>query len=119
MVGFALEAAEIVAKEDGIDCEVINLRSIKPMDKQAIVDTVMKTNRAIAIEEGWPQSGISSEIISVIMESQAFNYLDAPVERITGLDIPLPYAPNLEIMSLPQVNNIVNSIRRTCYGLKK
>lgn len=95
MVGICLEAADELAKE-GINAEVINLRSIKPMDVDAIVKSVKKTNRLITVEEGWPSGGIGAQICGEIMESEAFDYLDAPVERITGAEIPMPYSLPLE-----------------------
>ena len=112
MVGKALDAAEIVSK-DGINVEVIDLRSIRPLDIETIISSVKKTNRLISIEEGWPTSGIGAEIAALTIK-HAFDYLDAPIERITGLDIPLPYAENLERAALPQVSNITNSIRNIC-----
>lgn len=112
-VGFALEAAEILAKEDGINVEVINLRTIRPMDREAVIETVKKTNRLVTVEEGWPQSGVGAEIAALVMETDAFDHLDAPVERVTGVDVPLPYATNLEQLAVPQVANIVSAVRRT------
>lgn len=117
MVGKCLEAADILAKE-GIEVEVINLRTIKPLDRKTIIESVKKTNRLVTVEEGYPQSGIGAEICALMMESSAFDYLDAPVERVTGLDIPLPYSPALEPKALPQVENIVNVIRKTLRGAK-
>eukprot|EP00331_Platyophrya_macrostoma_P014458 CAMPEP_0176414788 /NCGR_PEP_ID=MMETSP0127-20121128/5452_1 /TAXON_ID=938130 /ORGANISM="Platyophrya macrostoma, Strain WH" /LENGTH=326 /DNA_ID=CAMNT_0017794725 /DNA_START=175 /DNA_END=1155 /DNA_ORIENTATION=+ len=116
-VGMALEAAEILAKE-GIDCEVINLRTIKPLDRDTIIKSVKKTNHLVTVEEGFPQHGVGAEILATIFESDAFDYLDAPAERITGYDIPLPYAPNLETMSLPATQNIVNAVKRVMLGAK-
>lgn len=110
MVKYSLEAAETLEKE-GISVEVINLRTIRPLDRQAIIDTVKKTNRLVTVEEGWPQNGIGAEICALISESSAFDYLDAPVERITGLDLPLAYAPNLEALSLPNTNSIINAVK--------
>tara|TARA_B100000686_G_scaffold352127_1_gene453055 strand:- start:6707 stop:7687 length:981 start_codon:yes stop_codon:yes gene_type:complete len=112
MVGKALDAAEIVSK-DGINVEVIDLRTIRPLDIETIISSVKKTNRLISIEEGWPTSGIGAEIAALTIK-HAFDYLDAPIERITGLDIPLPYAENLERAALPQVSNITDSIRNIC-----
>jgi len=112
-VGVALEAAEQM-KAKGINCEVINLRSIRPMDHQAIIDSVKKTNRLVTVEGGWPQSGIGAEIIACVMETEAFDYLDAPAERICGADIPTPYAANLEPEAFPQTKNVVNAIARVC-----
>jgi len=116
-VGKALKAADVLAK-DGIEVEVINLRTIRPLDSKTIIDSVKKTNRLITLEGGFPQSGVGAEICALMMESSAFDYLDAPVERITGLDIPLPYAPNLEAMALPQIENIVNVVKKVVKGAK-
>ena len=118
MVKFSLLAAEILEKE-GISCEVINLRSIRPLDRELIVESVKKTHRIVTVEEGWPQHGVGAEIGALIMESSAFDYLDAPLERITGFDVPTPYAINIEKLAFPSVDNIVNSVRKVCYGLKK
>ena len=90
MVGYSLEAADALAQE-GISCEVINLRTIRPLDRQAIVNSVKKTNRLVSVEEGWPQSGVGAEIAAIAMED-CFDYLDAPMERVHGADIPTPYA---------------------------
>ncbi len=113
MVGKALVAAEELAKQ-GIDAEVINLRSIRPFDTETVVASVKKTNRLVSVEEGWPFAGIGSELAALMME-HAFDYLDAPVKRVHGLDLPLPYAANLEKMSLPQSDNIVEAARAVCY----
>jgi len=117
MVKKTLEAAAILEKE-GISCEVINLRTIRPLDRKTIINSVKKTTRIVSVEEGFPQNGIGAEISAILMESSAFDFLDAPLERITGLDIPLPYATNLEAMSLPQAENIVNAVRRVVQGAK-
>jgi pyruvate dehydrogenase E1 component beta subunit len=109
MVGYALKAADKLA-EEGIRCEVINLRTLRPLDTDTIVQSVRKTNHIVSVEEGWPYAGIGSEIAAVIME-QAFDELDAPFVRVTGLDIPLPYAANLEVMSLPQIDQIVVAVK--------
>ena len=113
MVGHALLAAEKLA-EEGIQAEVINLRSIRPLDTETIVSSVRKTNRLVSVEESWPFAGIGSEIAAVIME-QAFDHLDAPVARVCAMDVPLPYAANLEKLALPQVDNIVEAVRNTCF----
>lgn len=113
MVGFALEAAEILAKE-GISAEVINLRSIRPLDRATINESVRKTNRLVTVEEGFPQHGVGAEICASVVED-SFGYLDAPVERITGADVPMPYAANLERMAVPQVEDIVRAAKRACY----
>ncbi|WP_395711314.1 pyruvate dehydrogenase complex E1 component subunit beta [Reyranella sp.] len=112
MVGKALAAAEELAKQ-GIDAEVINLRSLRPFDTETIVASVKKTNRLVSVEEGWPFAGIGSELAAQMME-QAFDWLDAPVKRVHGLDVPLPYAANLERMALPQPENIVEAARAVC-----
>ena len=109
MVGVALQAAEELAKQ-GIEAEVIDLRSIRPLDLPTIVHSVKKTNRIVSIEEGWPFAGIGSEIIALVSE-YAFDWLDAPPLRVTGKDIPLPYAVNLEKMSLPDVADIVSAVQ--------
>ncbi|MEI6987356.1 MAG: pyruvate dehydrogenase complex E1 component subunit beta [Rhodospirillaceae bacterium] len=113
MVGHALAAAETLAAE-GIDAEVINLRSLRPLDTEAIVNSVRKTNRLITVEEGWAYAGIGAEIAAVIME-RAFDDLDAPVVRITGADVPLPYAANLEQLAVPQPEAIVKAAKEVCY----
>lgn len=118
MVGVSLEAAELLAKQ-GIQAEVINLRSIRPMDKTTIIESVKKTNRLITVEDGWPQHGVGAEICGVVMESEAFDYLDAPVERVTGADIPMPYSLKLEEMSTPRAENVVNAVQRACYRKKQ
>jgi pyruvate dehydrogenase E1 component beta subunit len=114
MVGLALETAEIMAQK-GVSVEVINLRSIRPIDRDCIIDSVKKTGRCLSLETGWPQCGIGSEIAAILMESDAFNYLDAPFERVTGADIPMPYAQALEEAALPQVSDVVAAIERTMY----
>lgn len=96
MVGFSLQAAEILQKEHGINAEVLNLRVLRPLDRNAIIKSVKKTNRIVSVEEGWPQCGIGAEIAASIMETDAFDYLDAPLERITGADIPMPYSVSIE-----------------------
>jgi pyruvate dehydrogenase E1 component beta subunit len=113
MVGHALAAAEKLA-EEGIHAEVINLRSIRPLDTETIINSVRKTNRVVSVEESWPFAGIGSEIAAVIME-QAFDDLDAPVARVCALDVPLPYAANLEKLALPQIDNVVAAVRSVCF----
>ncbi len=113
MVGKALEAAEKLA-EQGIDAEVIDLRSLRPFDIETVTQSVMKTNRIVSVEESWPFAGIGSEIAALMME-YAFDYLDAPLKRVTGEDVPMPYAANLEAMALPQVEDIVEAAKEVCY----
>jgi pyruvate dehydrogenase E1 component beta subunit len=117
MVGKALRAAEMLAAE-GIDAEVIDLRTIRPLDVPTIVESVKKTGRCISVEEGWPMAGIGAEIAAVINEN-CFDYMDAPAMRVCGLDVPLPYAANLERLALPQENHIVEAARNSCYRSKK
>jgi pyruvate dehydrogenase E1 component beta subunit len=112
MVGKALAAADELAKQ-GIDAEVINLRSLRPFDTETVVNSVKKTNRLVSVEEGWAFAGIGSELAAQMME-QAFDWLDAPVKRVAGLDVPLPYAANLEKLALPQPENIVEAAREVC-----
>ena len=113
MVGKSLEAAEIL-KDIGIDAEVINLRTLRPLDTETILNSVKKTNRVVTCEEGFPFSGIGAEISAVINEN-VFDWLDAPVTRVAGKDVPMPYAANLEKLALPQVDDIVNACKKVCY----
>jgi pyruvate dehydrogenase E1 component beta subunit len=110
MVGVALQAAEALA-EQGISAEVINLRSLRPLDTATIVDSVKKTSRLVTVEEGWPFAGIGAEIGMQMME-HCFDWLDAPPVRVHGLDVPLPYAANLEKLALPQVSWVVDAVRK-------
>jgi pyruvate dehydrogenase E1 component beta subunit len=110
---YALKAAEELAKKH-IYAEVIDLRTIRPMDIETVVASVMKTGRCVTVEEGWPQSGVGSQIAAEIME-RAFDYLDAPVKRVTGKDVPMPYAANLEKLALPNVGDVVEAARAVCY----
>lgn len=114
MVGKALEAAKKL-EEQGISAEVINLRTIRPLDRWTIIESVKKTNRIVSVEEGWPYAGIGSEIAALVNE-HAFDYLDAPVRRVCAADVPLPYAANLEKLALPQVDEIVHVVKEVCYA---
>lgn len=114
-VGMALEAAEELAKI-GVSAEVIDLRTIRPLDKETVVSSVMKTNRLVSVEEGWPFAGIGSELAMMICE-EAFDYLDAPPIRVTAEDVPLPYAANLEKLALPSVEKIIKAARSVCYKI--
>lgn len=116
-VGIAVEAAQELSKQ-GIKAEVINLRSIRPLDIDTITTSVKKTNHLVTVEGGWPQFGVGSEIVAQVMESPAFNYLDAPVYRVTGADIPTPYAANLEKFAFPQAGDIVDTVLKSL-GKKK
>jgi pyruvate dehydrogenase E1 component beta subunit len=110
---YARKAADILAAE-GIEAEIIDLRTIRPMDIETVVASVMKTNRCVAVEEGFPQSGVTAEIGMKIMEA-AFDYLDAPVARVTGKDVPMPYAANLEKLALPNVGEVVAAAKAVMY----
>src|SRR5262249_23118771 len=113
MVGKSLQAAEDLAKE-GIEAEVIDLRTIRPLDVETIVGSVKKTNRLVSVEEGWPFAGIGSELAAQMME-QAFDWLDGPVKRVAGADVPMPYAANLERLALPQAADIVAAAKSVLY----
>ncbi len=113
MVGKSLEAAEIL-KDKNINAEVINLRTLRPLDIDTIIESVKKTNRVVTCEEGFPFSGIGAEISALITE-KAFDWLDAPVVRVTGKDVPMPYAANLEKLALPQIDDIVSASAQVCY----
>ena len=113
MVGRALEAADALA-EQGISAEVIDLRTIRPLDSETIVKSVQKTNHLVCTEEGFPFAGVSAEIGMQMMEL-CFDYLDAPIERVTGKDVPMPYAENLEKLALPQIDDIVRAVHKACY----
>jgi pyruvate dehydrogenase E1 component beta subunit len=110
---YALKAADELAKE-GIEAEVIDLRTLRPMDTETIVASVKKTGRAVTVEEGWQQSGVGAEIAARIME-HAFDYLDAPVARVSGKDVPMPYAANLEKLALPNVAEVVAAAKAVAY----
>jgi pyruvate dehydrogenase E1 component beta subunit len=112
-VGFALEAAETLAGE-GIDAEVIDLRTLRPLDKHTVLESLAKTNRVVVAEEGWPTCSIASEIIAICME-EGFDHLDAPVLRVCDEDVPLPYAANLEKLALIDADRIVNAVHKVCY----
>ncbi|HSJ41135.1 MAG TPA: pyruvate dehydrogenase complex E1 component subunit beta [Xanthobacteraceae bacterium] len=110
---YALKAADELAK-DGIEAEVIDLRTLRPMDTETIVASVKKTGRAVTVEEGWQQNGVGAEIVARLME-HAFDYLDAPVARVSGKDVPMPYAANLEKLALPTVAEVVAAAKAVCY----
>jgi len=112
-MSYALQAAEELAK-DGIEAEVIDLRTLRPMDVGSIVESVKKTGRCVTVEEGWAQSGVGAEIAARLME-QAFDYLDAPVARVTGKDVPMPYAANLEKLALPSVAEVIEAAKSVSY----
>jgi pyruvate dehydrogenase E1 component beta subunit len=112
-MSYALKAAEELAKED-IGAEVIDLRTLKPMDIATIIESVKKTGRVVTVEEGWRQSGVGAEIAASVTE-HAFDWLDAPVTRVTGKDVPMPYAANLEKLALPSVAEVVAAAKTVCY----
>jgi pyruvate dehydrogenase E1 component beta subunit len=117
MVGVCLQAAKEL-EQKGISCEVVNLRSIKPLDRETIINSVMKTGRLVAVEDGYPSSGITAEILSVVMESPAFDHLDAPAQRLAAWDIPMPYAKSLETMTTPGVQDVIQAVNKTMEGVK-
>jgi pyruvate dehydrogenase E1 component beta subunit len=119
IVGFSISvehiiaASEILENEFSISAELINLISLRPIDKETIIGSVVKTGRIIIVEEGWPVCGIGAEICSIVVEG-AFDYLDAPPQRICSADVPMPYAPNLEELVLPGVDDVVRAARKMC-----
>jgi len=113
MVQFALDAAKELESTYGVSVEVINNRTLRPFDRDTNIESVKKTHRLVYVEEGWPQCGVAAEVCAIMMESEAFNFLDAPVERVCGIDVPMPYCPNLEEMVLPSVKDIVSAAKRT------
>nr|ACO15571.1 Pyruvate dehydrogenase E1 component subunit beta, mitochondrial precursor [Caligus clemensi] len=110
-VKFCIEASEALAQE-GISCEIINLRTIRPLDFDTIAASVKKTNHLVSVEGGWPQSGVGAEICARMMESDTFHYLDSPVVRVTGADVPMPYAKGCEERATPQANNVVSAVKK-------
>ncbi len=112
-MSYALKAADELAKE-GIEAEIVDLRTIRPMDTETIIASVKKTGRAVTVEEGWQQNGVGAEVAARIME-HAFDYLDAPVARVSGKDVPMPYAANLEKLALPSVAEVVAAAKAVCY----
>jgi pyruvate dehydrogenase E1 component beta subunit len=113
MVGLALKAAEQLAAE-GIEAEVVDLRTLRPLDHATIVESVKKTNRLVSVEEGWGPMGVGAEVCARVVE-HAFDYLDAPPLRVHQEDVPMPYAANLEALSLPTVEKIVTAAKAVCY----
>ena len=110
---YAIKAAEELAK-DGIDAEIIDLRTVRPLDIDTVVRSVKKTNRCVTVEEGWPQGSVGGHIASELME-RAFDYLDAPVLKVCGKDVPMPYAANLEKLALPSVKDVIEAVKAVCY----
>jgi pyruvate dehydrogenase E1 component beta subunit len=112
-VGMIVEAAEKLAAE-GIDAELIDLRTLRPLDTATVIESVKKTNRIVTVEQGWPVCSIGSEICAVVT-IEAFDYLDAPPTKVSGKDVPMPYAANLEKLALPHVDDIVAAAKSVCY----
>jgi len=110
----AVKAAEELSNEYGVECEIIDLRTIRPLDTETILNSVVKTNRAVILEEGWRFAGVGAEV-SDIIQLEVFDELDSPVIRVTSEDVPMPYAPNLEKAMLPSVEKLVNAVKRACY----
>jgi len=113
MVNLALQAARKLEK-DGVAAEVLDLRSLRPLDVDAILETVRKTNRAVYLEEGWPYVGIGAQIATTVQE-EAFDHLDAPILRVTQADVPMPYAKNLEQLAKPNVDRVVKACKKVLY----
>ncbi len=116
-VNLLLKAAERMAKDEGIEAEVVDLRSIRPFDTETIVDSVKKTNRAVVVEEQWRWFSVASEVAAHLQE-HAFDYLDAPVERVSGAEVPAPYARNLEIAAFPSEDDVIDAVHRVLYRRK-
>ena len=110
---YAIAAAETLAGE-GVDCEIIDLRTIRPLDMETVIASVKKTNRLVTVEEGFPQSSVGDHIASQIVQ-QAFDYLDAPVVTVCGKDVPMPYAENLEKLALPTADDVVAAVKSVSY----
>jgi pyruvate dehydrogenase E1 component beta subunit len=113
-MSYAEKAAEELAGQ-GIEAEIVDLRTLRPMDTETIIASVKKTGRLVTVEEGWPQNSVSSEVAMRVME-HAFDWLDAPPVRVTGKDVPMPYAANLEKLALPSVEEVVQAVRKVCYA---
>jgi pyruvate dehydrogenase E1 component beta subunit len=113
-VNLCLRAAETLEEEDGVSAEVIDLRSLRPFDEDTIVESVEKTHRAVAVQEQWRWFGVASEVAAIIQD-RAFDYLDAPVERVSGAEVPAPYARNLEVEGFPNEDQVTNAARRVLY----
>ncbi|MBW3535572.1 MAG: pyruvate dehydrogenase complex E1 component subunit beta [Gemmatimonadetes bacterium] len=114
MVHQALDAAERLDEEEDVDVEVIDLRTLRPLDIDTVLESVRKTNRAVVAEEGWPVCNVGAQVVDDI-QREAFDWLDAPVARVTGVDVPMPYARNLEKMVFPNAEHVVRAVRRVCY----
>ena len=117
-VNLCLRAADTLEEEDGVSAEVIDVRSIRPFDEDTIVESVQKTHRAVTVQEQWRWFGVASEVAAIIQE-RAFDYLDAPVERVSGAEVPAPYARNLELAAFPSQKQVTNAARRALYMEEK
>jgi pyruvate dehydrogenase E1 component beta subunit len=117
-VNLCLRAADTLEEEDGVSAEVIDLRSIRPFDEDAVVESVEKTHRAVAVQEQWRWFGVASEVAAIIQD-RAFDYLDAPVQRVSGAEVPAPYARNLELAAFPSEKQVANAARRVLYMEEK
>jgi pyruvate dehydrogenase E1 component beta subunit len=113
MVKVSLEAAEELQSKYGISAEVISLRSIRPLDTDTLIKSIKKTNHLVTVEDGWPQSGVGAELAAMVMETEAFWHLDAPVERLTAVDVPMPYSLPLETAATPRPENVLNAALKT------
>jgi pyruvate dehydrogenase E1 component beta subunit len=112
-MAYALEAAKRLA-EEGIEAEVVDLRTLRPLDIETVIVSVKKTNRLVTVEEGWPICSIGSELAARVT-AEAFDYLDAPPTKVTGADVPMPYATNLEKLALPSVDQVITAVKSICY----
>ncbi len=113
-MAYALDAAEQLAA-DGIEAEVIDLRSLRPLDMETVLESVRKTNRLVTVEEAWPVCSVGSEICAQVA-IQAFDYLDAPPVKVSGADVPMPYAANLERLALPSNQHVIEAVKSVCYA---
>jgi pyruvate dehydrogenase E1 component beta subunit len=111
----AQQAAQTLANEHGVEAEVIDPRTLRPLDLDTILDSVRKTNRAVIVEEGWPHGGVGANLAALI-QGQAFDYLDAPIERVTGADVPMPYSKRMEQAAIPHAENVVSAALQTLEG---
>ena len=114
MVDKSIEAANLIKDQFDVEVEIIDLQTIRPLDKNTILESVKKTNRVITVEESWPFGSVGSEI-SYIIQNEIFDYLDSPIEKINSADVPMPYSSVLESKYLPQVEDIVNAVKKVCY----
>jgi pyruvate dehydrogenase E1 component beta subunit len=115
MAEVALQAAKVLSEEHGVEAEVIDPRTLRPLDLDTIIDSVQRTNRAVIVEEGWPHGGVGANLAALI-QGQAFDYLDAPVERVTGADVHMPYSKRMEQAAIPHAENVVSAALQTLEG---